>query len=222
MTSGKDLVPARNADFDVWATRLHDYAVANLSGWTTSAILDEWEKLQTAWTKAWNKVKTGDARKSETQAKNDARKALEAFLRHQVKVLFNVAIQDDNELRVSLGLPVYTGERHSRMIGNQTPAIEGEISGRNHKIYFFRPDDMNKRGIISDADGVEIYMHHGGAFTDDINEYNFVTAIRKSPYVHTFQPEDMGKKIHWVARWYNSKGEKGPWSNFITLVVGNE
>jgi hypothetical protein len=183
----------------------------------------EWITLKPAWDAAYAITSTGNAKPSETLAKNEARSAYESFLRKMVKVLFNPATDIVTDpIRVELGLPIYTGERKKREIGDAAPVIEGKIEGRSQKISFFRADDVNKRGVIPAADGVEFYWKKGGELTVDISQYTFVVAIRRSPYIHTFEPTDEGLKIHWVARWYNSKGEKGPWSNFITVVVGNE
>ena len=215
-----DFVPARDADFDNWQGPLHEYASTKLTGYIPAPRLAEWTRLKQAWDAAYAKVKGGDSKSSEKLAKNEARGELEWIIRDLVKKAFNVATSVvTDEVRRELGLTVYTGARVSRVIGHQTPGLLGKEVGRTHELSFFRPDDVNHRGVIPEADGVEIYWKKGGEASTDIADYTFLVAIRRSPHVVEFEPEDATTLVHYVSRWYNSKGEKGPWSNFVTLVV---
>ena len=187
----------------------------------TTARLAEWNAKRQAWEAAYDLVKDGDGRPSEILAKTEARKELEALIRDVVKKTFN-AVTDvvTDEVRRELGLTVYTGARVSRKIGHQAPEISGKVVGRTHEISFYRPWDKNHRGVIPEADGVEIYAKKGGEASANTADYKFLVAVRREQYVVEFEPSEAGTFMYYVARWYNSKGEKGPWSNFVTLVVG--
>ena len=221
MVRNVDYVPRRDADFDNWQASLHEYASTNLTGYISTNRLAEWTRLKQAWEASYAKVKGGDGKSSEKLAKSEARDDLEGLIRDVVKKALIVATSVvTDEVRRKLGLTVYTGARVDRVIGHQTPGLLGKEVGRTHELSFFRPDDVNHRGVIPEADGVEIYWKKGGEASTNIADYTFLVAIRRSPHVVEFEPEDATTLVHYVSRWYNSKGEKGPWSNFVTLVVG--
>jgi hypothetical protein len=219
----KDYVPKPDADFNNWQKPIYNYAVASLTGYVSADYMADWLQKKNRWEQNYAIVVSGDAKPSEFQAKKDARKALQAVLRDFVKRVINGAASPyiTNAKRVELGLPIYKTTRTRRVIGDHFPMIEGNSVGRAHHIRFYRTDDVNKRGVIDAADGVELYFKIG-EYSQVMDDYRFVDVSRRSPYIYVFLPEDAGKAIHWVARWYNTAGEKGPWSNFITLIVGNE
>jgi hypothetical protein len=217
-----DLIPTKDADFNVFQKKIYDYANTALVTIVPPAVLVEWGRIKYEWEEFYISTSSGDPKHSDIFAKNQARRELETMLRQAIKNIFNAHPEIVTPIvRSQLGLPIYTGERVKREIGTKTPVIEGKADGSSHRIRFFDPEDINHYGVIPAADGVEIYRKVGGEYSADVAEYEFLTIVRKSPYVHTYLPSEAGTKVYYVARWYNSKGEKGPWSNFITIVVGN-
>lgn len=42
---------------------------------------------------------------------------------------------------------------------------------------------------------------------------------RKTTHVFDFEEEDRGKKVYYAARYENAKGEAGPWSEVVSLII---
>jgi len=42
----------------------------------------------------------------------------------------------------------------------------------------------------------------------------------RTPYTLDFDGPDGGKNAHYMLRWVNTKGEKGPWSETATATIG--
>ncbi|NOS99123.1 MAG: hypothetical protein HOP29_00670 [Phycisphaerales bacterium] len=47
-----------------------------------------------------------------------------------------------------------------------------------------------------------------------------VTLDTRTPCVLDFDGPDGGKNAHYLLRWVNTRGEKGPWSETATATVG--
>jgi hypothetical protein len=46
------------------------------------------------------------------------------------------------------------------------------------------------------------------------------TAIdTNTPYMNEFDPVQGGSMGHWVARWVNTRGETGPWSDVVSATI---
>jgi hypothetical protein len=53
----------------------------------------------------------------------------------------------------------------------------------------------------------------------DPNELRYSVLATRSPYELVFDPLQRGKHVYIAARWQNQRGEKGPWSEIISVVV---
>lgn len=40
-----------------------------------------------------------------------------------------------------------------------------------------------------------------------------------TPYMNEFDPAQGGSMGHWVARWVNTRGESGPWSDVVSATI---
>lgn len=48
----------------------------------------------------------------------------------------------------------------------------------------------------------------------------FAALDTRTPYVLDFEGPEGGMNAHYLLRWVNTKGEKGPWSETATATVG--
>ncbi|NOS99219.1 MAG: hypothetical protein HOP29_01165 [Phycisphaerales bacterium] len=50
--------------------------------------------------------------------------------------------------------------------------------------------------------------------------FTFVALDTRTPYVLDFDGPDGGRNAHYLLKWANTRGEKGPWSETATATVG--
>lgn len=68
--------------------------------------------------------------------------------------------------------------------------------------------------------GAEVWLKVGGAAPTQESETHFLGLDTKTPYLHEFEPGELGQPAHIRGRWISSKGEKGPWGPVATAIVG--
>jgi hypothetical protein len=61
--------------------------------------------------------------------------------------------------------------------------------------------------VIADSKPLEI---------DDLNRSSFDT---HTPMILSFKESERGKTLWYAARWENTRGEKGPWSEIFSVVI---
>jgi hypothetical protein len=54
------------------------------------------------------------------------------------------------------------------------------------------------------------------ALAEDLRHSSFATKTRM---VYTFTEAERGKKVYFAARWENTRGEKGPWSDVVSAII---
>jgi hypothetical protein len=67
--------------------------------------------------------------------------------------------------------------------------------------------------------GAVIFFNVSDTPVTDPNELKQFVLATHSPYKLVFDPSQRGKKVYIAARWQNRRGEKGPWSEIICVVV---
>ncbi len=51
-------------------------------------------------------------------------------------------------------------------------------------------------------------------------EYVFIALDTHTPYTLDFPGTDGGKNAHYILRWANGTGARGPWSETVTATIG--
>ncbi|MDR1500575.1 MAG: hypothetical protein LBI58_06295 [Tannerellaceae bacterium] len=113
-----------------------------------------------------------------------------------------------------------SNEHHPAPVATEAPAFDVvPLSSNRLRISFYVEDSENRRGKPKGQHGAEIRW----GFTDEVkvnpnhlSETSFDTA---SPFILTFEVEDIGKRIGIALRWANTKSEKGPWSDVAFTYV---
>lgn len=67
--------------------------------------------------------------------------------------------------------------------------------------------------------GSEIWVKIGDPPPTDPQELTFVALDTATPYVMEFKGEDVGKTAYFMLRWVNRKGESGPWSQTVSMMI---
>ncbi|MDR0704094.1 MAG: hypothetical protein LBF88_03820 [Planctomycetaceae bacterium] len=221
MTSGGDLVPVKDADFNNWQKPLYDYAKENLTRWVSNAEFVTWTNLINTWETAYAETATGDAKHSQVLAKNEARKALEAKLRQLIKYVFNAHPEIvTHEVRAQLGLPVYKTTRTPSPVAVTYPDHDTD-SGmiRRLTIHFYDRGKKKSKAKPDGQHGAEMLWEILPAPPKSINELVHSAFDTHTPFTLEFSDEDRGKTIYFCLRWENTRGEKGPWSEIYSAII---
>lgn len=146
--------------------------------------------------------------------KDNSRKALADLMREPAK---RVTVPAD---RTAAGLNVYT-ERRGRVPAPTTPPILMVDTSQRFK-HTIKFSDETTPGSRAKPDGVhhiEIWYLMGPTPPAGPEDCEYLATDTNTPYEHYMDAADAGKMCHYMARWVNSRGEFGPWSETVSATV---
>jgi len=68
--------------------------------------------------------------------------------------------------------------------------------------------------------GCQIWVYIGAVPPKSSADHHYLSTDTKTPYISHFEGEDGGKSANYMARWENTKGEVGPWSEIVSATIG--
>jgi len=216
-------IPQTDADFDNWQKELLtwlDVPANQARLGLTPAQIAAMKSAQSAWTGAFPSHLTAqNAAKVAANAKEAARKTLETPIRSFVAVLQkNPALLDAD--RVALRITVPAPTRQNAPIPTTSPVATIDFSQRlTHSISFRDFTTPKSKAKPKGVRGAQICVKIGGTPPADSSEFDFLTSDTSTPYVHRFDPADIGKTVWYTLCWENTTGATGPWSAFVSAVV---
>lgn len=219
-----DYIPPPDAAFDTWQENFVTYANANLAALgLVAGDMAPVTAAQTGWKTAYPAhIAAAATAQSARQTKDGARAAYLAVIRPLVRRLQASPSVSDAE-RAGLGITV---PEPSGPIGPPTthPVIALECGERlQHTIQFSDSATPTKKAKPAGVLGAEIWLAIlpvGTATPTDPDDFEFVAIDTRTPYVLDFDGADGGKNAHYILRWVNPTGEKGPWSETATATIG--
>ncbi|MDR1103417.1 MAG: hypothetical protein LBL42_06625 [Tannerella sp.] len=79
--------------------------------------------------------------------------------------------------------------------------------------------DTGKSIIPYFLTGAVIYYAVSDTPVTNQNDLTFSRLASRSPFELIFSPEDRGKTVYLAARWQNRRGELGPWSEIVEVII---
>jgi len=216
-----DYIPTPDNDFLAWEQRFARYANNSMPALGLApGELDDVNAAQGDWVSAWfANTDAQDDAEAARQAKDAARATYETLIRALVKRLQASAAVDDSE-RAALGITVRDAIRTAASVPISKPVTIIDARTRlQHSIAFADEGTPTKRSKPSGVMGCEIWIKIGGDPPVDPREVKFLALDTATPYVVTFTGADAGKSAHYMLRWVNSRGEKGPWSATVSATI---
>jgi hypothetical protein len=175
---------------------------------------------QATWQKAFaGHGKAQDDARTATQGKETARGKLEVLLRGMARKVHG-SVGDDNALRVAAGLKPREGTRSS--IGAPTTRPLGRIevkANRTLVVHFVDEETPTRLAKPQGVQGCQVWSFVGEAKPADASAYAFLALDTRTPYADEHHPENAGKTAYYLLRWQNAKGETGPWSDVVSMIV---
>ena len=157
-------------------------------------------------------TKTVKLAEAEEAFKTVYRKLYNGFLKESPLVT-------DDDL-VAMGLPKRNTTRTPAKVADTSPdsdidtSVPGQV-GFN----FYQRGGAHRRGKPEDQHGAEIayvISDTKPARWDDLTVSKFAT---RSPYTVRFENDLRGKTLYYALRWENTRGEKGPWSEIMSVII---
>jgi hypothetical protein len=223
MPNGKDFIPARDADFDVYFKNIKETVAAKTAGtkpeWTHIPPADKTalDAAYTNWSNAY--IPTLKPHTPEqTREKNRVRKSSEKLLRKFINRFLRHEPVTDKERD---GLSIRNPKPGRTVIPVPATIPQFAIRVRNVR----RLDvDFQDEGSATKArpygyDGAIIYwdvLDAPPAQPEDLRQSHKAT---RTPYTLKFKETERAKKAYVALRWQNSKGEKGSWTTIQEAVV---
>ena len=217
-----DYIPAPDAEFNAWLSNFVTYASANeVALGLVVGDLTAITTAQTSWSGALAAhVTAQQGAKSATQQKNADRAAVVSLVRALVGQLQASAEVDDTE-RAALGItvadtvPTPTGPPTTRPL-----LMAGCIQRLQHTIAFMDETTPTSKAKPAGVLGAEIWVKvDDPPPVDPDTDLRFLGVDTRTPYLAQFSGADGGKPAHYMARWVNTRGEKGPWSETLTVTI---
>jgi hypothetical protein len=215
-----DYLPKQDQAFLVWALNF----TTQLAGMLVrvgfpEAVFQELMALRDVFSE---KLTTAEApvtrTKSAVQAKNDARKAFEKFLRQVIReyLTYNHAVT--NVDRDNLGLPIHKSGRTPTPVATIFPWVQVIVTLIRHLRFDFGGVEGSK-AKLEGQHGMELVGRIGGEKPAGIHELTLSYFDTHTPLVIGFEEGNRGKTFWFAVRWENTRGEKGPWSEIRSAVI---
>jgi hypothetical protein len=213
-------IPRPDLQFLDWLKRLIAYVQAKMNVWgIPSQAISELQTLMNTFQNALAQTENPATRTPVTvRAKNEAREALESKLRLFLKayVTYNPAVTNPD--REAMELPIHKTTRDHSPVATTFPWILVIINLVRHLQFDFRGSEASKAKPAGQH-GMELVGQIGGEKPADQFEMPLSYFDTNSPLKVEFKEEDRGKTFWFAARWENTRGEKGPWSDIMSAII---
>jgi hypothetical protein len=218
-----DYIPTKDDAFHTWQQNLVSYLNAHLAVFgLVAGDMTPLGPIQGIWAAAIaSNLAAQDAARSAASYKDASRQTLEAALRALVaRIQANPTVTDANKL--AAGLPSRDKTRTPASVPTSRPVATVDAGQRLAHVVRYRDESKSKsnakpKGVM----GCEIWVKVGPTPPADPSECRFLGLQTATPHLEEYAGADGGKLAHYLLRWVNTRGEKGPWSETVSATIGN-
>jgi len=222
--SGEHYMPRPDGDFAAWAQHYYD---AVEKWWSTQGFdkdeltnlkkaLDTWQSLYPAHIAAQQRAEGA------RQAKNAARAALEKEVRPVTNFVQGYP-KTTNADRAEMGITVRDTSPSPAPAPSSRPLALVESGQRlTHQLRLVDESTPTRRARPAGVLGAEVWVKLVDAdqpAPTDPAALTFLTMTTKPSFRAEFKAGEGGKTAVYMARWVNTRGEKGPWSEVAAATV---
>ena len=221
---GSNYIPRPDGDFAAWANH---YSEAVEKWWSTQGFdKDELTNLKKA-LDTWNAqypahVRAQAAAEAARQAKDAARAALEKEVRPVTNFVQGYP-KTTNADRAEMGITVRDTSPSPAPAPSSRPLALVESGQRlTHQLRLVDESTPTRRARPQGVLGAEVWVKLVDAdqpAPTDPAALTFLTMTTKPSFRAEFKAGEGGKTAVYMARWVNTRGEKGPWSEVTTATV---
>ncbi|MDR2139288.1 MAG: hypothetical protein LBP50_07055 [Tannerella sp.] len=216
-----DYLPSNSLEFQNKVHHIRDQVVANREEWNLSAAaVDALNPLIAAFDAAVRVSGNPETRThAAIQRRNTARAELEKVLRPfiQGQLILNPAVPA--EALVGMALPTHDRKPTPAPAPDREPKVETVTPSPAVIEVKFGGRDGKGHGKPHGVHGMELCWVMAGERPVDWSELRHSEFATRSPLRLTFHGDDRGKWIYFAARWENTRGVKGPWTEIMGAVI---
>ncbi|HUT94828.1 MAG TPA: hypothetical protein VMY37_35550 [Thermoguttaceae bacterium] len=217
-----DYIPGADGAFHSWQDNFATYVAANFAALGLDALeIVDLNGARAAWSTAYPAHTAAQAAaESARETKDTARQAYEAEIRPLVRRL-QASPDVDNTERAAMGITVPDGTPTAAVPPATRPVVTVDTAERlRHVIAFQDEATPTRKAKPQGVMGAEIWVKIGDPAPVDPSELDFLAVDSRTPYTTDFDGADGGKTAHYMLRWVNTRGEKGPWSETASATIG--
>ncbi|HUT90487.1 MAG TPA: hypothetical protein VMY37_13380 [Thermoguttaceae bacterium] len=217
-----DYIPGADGAFDSWQENFATYVLANLAALGLDALeIADMNAARAAWSTGYPAHSAAQAAaESARETKDTARQAYEAEIRPLVRQL-QASPDVDNTERAAMGITVPDATPTAAVPPATRPVVTVDTAERlRHVIAFQDEATPTRKAKPQGVMGAEIWVKIGDPAPVDPSELEFLAVDSRTPYTTDFDGADGGKTAHYMLRWLNTRGEKGPWSETASATIG--
>lgn len=222
--SGEHYMPRPDGDFAAWANHYYDAVEKwwSVNGFDDSELKPLKDALS-AWAGAFPAHVAAQQRaEGARQAKDAARAALERQVRPITNFIQGYP-KTSNADRATMGITVRDTSPSPVPAPTSRPLALVESGQRlMHNLRLVDESTPTRRARPAGVLGAEVWVKLVDADTPaptDPAALVFLTMTTKPTFRADFKPGEGGKTAVYMARWINTRGEKGPWSEVTTATV---
>ncbi len=216
-----DYIPQSDSEFTTWQANFLTYVSANLAALgLTAADLTPLTAAQTTWTTDYaDHIKARTLADAAQQTKQSSRASYEILIRPLVRRIQGHPTLADSQ-RAAMGISLRETTRTAAGVPTTRPVVTVDTRQRlRHTISFTDETTPNSRAKPGGVTGCEIWVKVGDPAPIDGSQVEFLGMDTRTPYVAEYDGEDAGKIAHYMLRWVNTKGERGPWSQTVSATI---
>jgi len=222
--SGEHYMPRPDGDFAAWANQ---YYGAVEKWWEEQGLdngdLKPLKEALSAWSAAYPAHVAAQQRaEGARQAKDTARRRLEAQVRPITNFIQGYP-KTSNADRAEMGITVRDTSPSPAPAPTSRPLALVESGQRlTHQLRLVDESTPTRRARPAGVLGAEVWVKLVNAdqpAPTDPAALAFLTMTTKPSFRADFKPGEGGKTAVYMARWINTRGEKGPWSEVATATV---
>lgn len=125
-----------------------------------------------------------------------------------------------SELKLNLGLRLRARRGSPVPVPADAPALALRHMGTGvHELRAGTVNAAPRRGKPPWATALMVYRAVGEDPVSRAEEAQFLTLVTRARFTSTFDHAQRGQTATYFARWINTKGEPGPWSNAMTAAI---
>lgn len=220
MSSGKHYIPRSDTKFDVWA----DDFIQNLGKSRERFGFPAGVYAQLAALHAVFKQKYAESQSPGTRTsvavmeKNEGRAALEKAVRQAVKeyLTYNHTVNDSD--RVSLCLPVRDTIATHAPVAAQAPLVFVDIHVIGILVFRFS-ENAHSKAKPPGQYALELATLVSDTQPQHFDELTGRRICTRSPLRVAFEYTQRGATVWYAARWLNTRGQPGPWSDIRSTII---
>ncbi len=216
-----DYLPRRESEFNNWETNFLNLLKTHQADFgLTGEELAALSNMQSSWQAAYSAhLNAQSAAQGARQKKDNLCKDYQSALRRMVRKLqVNDKVTEDQKVSLGITVPTFSRTRVGPPINR--PIARIEMGQRlQHTIHFMDEATPNRRGKPSGVSGCEIWLRLGDNPAKNPKEYLLLDVSSASPYVAKHEDSAGGEIAHYMLRWKNRRGDRGPWSQVYSATV---